>query len=148
MTKSSNMRDKPPSIPPPHPPLRNIDLVLIASPHQNVVIHSKRVYEIQAEEGCFTSLPDLHEITENPPRSQSNEERTFTADQEYSPRSSLKRPETGDLKKIRLEHEHDDHKSMARKKERKLNTLRFTRIPCVQSSSNQIQPQKYGDVTL
>ncbi|KAK6755778.1 hypothetical protein RB195_014273 [Necator americanus] len=36
------------------------------SPYSNVVIHSKRVYEIQAEEGCFNPPPDIHDPPDDP----------------------------------------------------------------------------------
>ncbi|WKY11759.1 hypothetical protein Q1695_003379 [Nippostrongylus brasiliensis] len=91
-----------------------------ALPYSNVVIHSKRVYEIQAEEGCFTGPPDIHEPAE-PSKSQSSDDHQSIGSNECSRQGSLKKPETGDLKAIRLEHECDDPRQIMRKKERKVH---------------------------
>ncbi|KAK5972793.1 hypothetical protein GCK32_012406 [Trichostrongylus colubriformis] len=93
-------------------------------PYSNVVIHSKRVYEIQAEEGCFTGPPDIHDpVEETPPKSTpSEDQRSMTGSLDGSVKQgSLKKPETGDLKTIRLEHEFDDPRQMMRRKERKVH---------------------------
>uniref|UniRef100_A0A0K0DDJ4 Conserved secreted protein n=1 Tax=Angiostrongylus cantonensis TaxID=6313 RepID=A0A0K0DDJ4_ANGCA len=80
-------------------------------PCENVVIHPKRVYEIQAEEGCFSSLPNIAEAL------------NLIEDVDYAPR--LKRPETGDLKAIRQEHECCEFNHMAKRKARTVESLLF-----------------------
>ncbi|EYC21555.1 hypothetical protein Y032_0019g3896 [Ancylostoma ceylanicum] len=94
-----------------------------SSPYSNVVIHSKRVYEIQAEEGCFNYPPDIHEAVEDPPKSTTSEDRRSNGSSPSgSPRGSMKRPETGDLKTMRQEFsEPDDPRQLIRKKERKVH---------------------------
>ncbi|VDO66671.1 unnamed protein product [Heligmosomoides polygyrus] len=82
-------------------------------PYSNVVIHSKRVYEIQAEEGCFTGPPDIHDPVEEP-----NKPYVLY----FSMQCSLKKPETGDLKTIRQEHEVEDPRQMLRRKEKKVGS--------------------------
>ncbi|VDL84885.1 unnamed protein product [Nippostrongylus brasiliensis] len=100
------------------------DSDVTALPYSNVVIHSKRVYEIQAEEGCFTGPPDIHEPAE-PSKSQSSDDHQSIGSNECSRQGSLKKPETGDLKAIRLEHECDDPRQIMRKKERKVSPQGF-----------------------
>ncbi|VDM57508.1 unnamed protein product [Angiostrongylus costaricensis] len=73
--------------------------------NSNVVIHPKRVYEIQAEEGCFSSLPNIAEAVVE--------------------KQKLYRPETGDLKAIRQEHECCEFKHMAKRKARTVEFLLF-----------------------
>ncbi|KAJ1346606.1 hypothetical protein KIN20_001462 [Parelaphostrongylus tenuis] len=96
-------------------------------PDENVVIHPKRVYEIQAEEGCFSSLPNIHETLVEQQKFTSNEELHFTEvtevteDAKCSPRRCLRRPETGDLKAIRHEHDCHEFRHMAKRKARKLH---------------------------
>ncbi|KAK6042958.1 hypothetical protein COOONC_19537 [Cooperia oncophora] len=91
-------------------------------PYSNVVIHSKRVYEIQAEEGCFTGPPDIHDpLEETPSKSAISEDRrSLSGSVDNSKQGSLKKPETGDLKTMRLEHSCDDPRQMIRKKEKKV----------------------------
>ncbi|VDM81749.1 unnamed protein product [Strongylus vulgaris] len=95
---------------------------ILASPYSNVVIHSKRVYEIQAEEGCFCGPPDIHEMAEDPSNSAINAERHSDGrSPEGSPQCTMKRPETGSLKTIRQELSNpEDPRQLMRKKERKV----------------------------
>lgn len=92
-------------------------------PYSNVVIHSKRVYEIQAEEGCFTGPPDIHDPVEEPNKPAiSDDRRSMTGSLDHHSRQgSLKKPETGDLKTIRQEHEVEDPRQMLRRKEKKVH---------------------------
>ncbi|CAJ0589780.1 unnamed protein product [Cylicocyclus nassatus] len=92
------------------------------SPYSNVVIHSKRVYEIQAEEGCFSGPPDIHVVEENSKSENSEEQQSARSTPTNSPRSSMKRPERGDLKTIRQEtYDPDNPKQLMRQKERKVH---------------------------
>ncbi|KAK6029716.1 hypothetical protein OSTOST_04168 [Ostertagia ostertagi] len=92
-------------------------------PYSNVVIHSKRVYEIQAEEGCFTGPPDIHDpVEETQSKSTNSEDRqSLSGSLDSSRQGSLKKPETGDLKTMRLEHGCDDPRQLIRKKEKKVH---------------------------
>ncbi|CAI4223311.1 unnamed protein product [Auanema sp. JU1783] len=87
-----------------------------SSPYANMVIHSKRVYEIQAEEGCFAG-------PESEPTDSKEPSATIVEpEEEKSPRASLRRPETGDLRQIRAESPPiDDPRQMIRKKDKKIH---------------------------
>ncbi|VDO27723.1 unnamed protein product [Haemonchus placei] len=89
------------------------------SPYSNVVIHSKRVYEIQAEEGCFTGPPDIND----PGEEAASKRRSLNGSVDGGSVGSLKKPETGDLKTIRMEHDYEDPRQMMRRKEKKVYSI-------------------------
>uniref|UniRef100_A0A7I5ECJ4 4.1m domain-containing protein n=1 Tax=Haemonchus contortus TaxID=6289 RepID=A0A7I5ECJ4_HAECO len=93
------------------------------SPYSNVVIHSKRVYEIQAEEGCFTGPPDINDPGEEAASKSTTSEdrRSLNGSVDGGSVGSLKKPETGDLKTIRMEHDYEDPRQMMRRKEKKVH---------------------------
>ncbi|CAB3403578.1 unnamed protein product [Caenorhabditis bovis] len=92
------------------------DMLAVANPYNNVVMHSKRVYEIQAEEGCFNGAPDPLDPGDLDEEPTQEPQSCYIDDVEDV---KIKKPETGDLKTIRqTESWNDDPKMMLRKKQK------------------------------
>ncbi|CAI2347827.1 unnamed protein product [Caenorhabditis sp. 36 PRJEB53466] len=94
------------------------DVLRAANPYNNVVMHSKRVYEIQAEEGCFTGPPDPLDPSEIDEDQQAESQNTSIYIEDEEPQK-VRKPETGDLRCIRSgENFDDDPRAMLRKKQK------------------------------
>uniref|UniRef100_A0A8R1DIA8 Uncharacterized protein n=1 Tax=Caenorhabditis japonica TaxID=281687 RepID=A0A8R1DIA8_CAEJA len=88
-----------------------------ANQYNNVVMHSKRVYEIQAEEGCFSGAPDPLDPNEIEDENTTEPQITSIYIEDDEP-PKVRKPETGDLRAIRSESYEDDPKAMLRKKQK------------------------------
>ncbi|CAD6197967.1 unnamed protein product [Caenorhabditis auriculariae] len=98
------------------------DMLAASNQYRDVVIHSKRVYEIQAEEGCFSGPPDpldpSGDLDKDDLKEKSGSATSLSSvvDEEEK---KLKKPEQGDLRAIRSGESYDDDpRAMLRKKQK------------------------------
>ncbi|CAI5445066.1 unnamed protein product [Caenorhabditis angaria] len=100
------------------------DVMRSNNPYNNVVMHSKRVYEIQAEEGCFAGPPDpldpsdIDDEAEKEPSTSQNS--SYYIEDMPAEDNKVKKPESGDLKAMRSSEGafNDDPRAMLRKKQK------------------------------
>ncbi|ULU01018.1 hypothetical protein L3Y34_001425 [Caenorhabditis briggsae] len=94
------------------------DMLRSNNPYNNVVMHSKRVYEIQAEEGCFNGPPDPLDPSEIDDEHLGDSQNTSVYIEDEEPQK-VRKPESGDLRAPRnTEQFDDDPRAMLRKKQK------------------------------